>query len=487
LAAIKADIECIFSLKKQSDNDSDNEEDDQNKNQKRTGNKEHYRYLIHGDDHRNGQHYLGPAVLHLMEEYPLYSLDFASLYGDASTRSADEAILRIFKEAVRNSPSVIYWPHVDRFWSSAHQILKTSLSLLLNDIAKDTPILVIGTSNIGMQHLPSDLLSLFAKFSFYDCNQNIADEERKLFWQQLVVSMRERPKHCKKTIAQYPTLPIAELPPSNVRDEEETKKKEMKIAEKPWYDSDRIAIVNLRVYIRSVCNRLCKHFKNFIDQMSEDGVCKNSLSLFEIRRRNNERDIPTAIAFLEDIDALVQNVRSSAQANSLKARQFVNESCNLQDQALSMMAQVNRDLVKQCDALKERAANEKRVRFGDHSEEQNDNPKSTEKKRKSSLRNSNHNEKEEQDPEVEIVHDNAMEVVEREECDADKQLEIDERKMNVIIEKLIKLTSGCNIEEMEEKMYCLLRIIYRHSNAWNKNTMLTELDQHILHFFKAKR
>merc|ERR1712129_64933 len=88
-------------------------------------------------------------------------------------------------------------------------------------------------------------------------------------------------------------------------------------------------------------------------------------------------------------------------------------------------------------------------------------------------------------PEVEIVHDNAMEV-ESEECDADKQIEIDERKMNVTIEKLIKLTNGCNIEEMEEKMYCLLRIIYRHSNAWNKNAMLAELDQHILHFSRQK-
>merc|ERR1711933_315898 len=78
---------------------------------------------------------------------------------------------------------------------------------------------------------------------------------------------------------------------------------------------------------------------------------------------NNERDIPTAIAFLEDIDCLVQNVRNSAQSNSLKARQFVNESCNLQDQALSMMAQVNRDLVKMCDKLKKQSENKKKVRF----------------------------------------------------------------------------------------------------------------------------
>merc|ERR1712228_396216 len=364
LDAIKADIEAIFSLKKQDhddndDNDAVQEMNDLNHNRsnKRVCN-EHYRYLIHGDDHQNGQHYLGPAVLHLMEEYPLYSLDFAGLYGDSSTKCADEAILRIFKEAQNNTPSVIYWPHIDRFWSSAHQILKTSISLLISDIAKDTPILIIGTSNIGMEHLDNELLAIFEKYSFYDCNQSISANERRRFWMQLKVLMTECPKHRKKTIEQYPTLPIAELP-KNARCEKKEEQKNEK-AEAEWYEAEKMAIVNLRVYIRSVCNRLCKHFKNFIDEMSEDGVCKNNLSLFEIRQRNNERPIPTAIAFLEDIDCLVQNVRNSAQSNSLKARQFVNESCNLQDQALSMMAQVNRDLVKMCDKLKEQSKNKKK-------------------------------------------------------------------------------------------------------------------------------
>merc|ERR1712228_413314 len=228
---------------------------------------------------------------------------------------------------------------------------------------------------------------------------------------------------------------------------------------------------------------------NFIDEMSEDGVCKNNLSLFEIRQRNNERAIPTAIEFLQDIDALVQNVRSSAQSNSLKARQFVNESCNLQDQALSMMAQVNRDLVKMCDKLKEQSKNKKKVRFGVN--ENNDNQsKNTNEKRRSSLRNVNHNNNKsdnEENEEVEIMHvDNlTMDVVE--DDDEDKEIEIDEKKVDAMINKLVKVTKDYVIEEMEERMYSLLRIIYRHSNEWNRNIMLDEVNQHILHFFKAKR
>merc|ERR1719291_832386 len=250
-----------------------------------------------------------------------------------------------------------------------------------------------------------------------------------------------------------------------------------------------MAIVNLRVYIRSVCNRLCKHFKNFIDEMSVDGVCQNNLGLFEIRKRNNDRDIPTAIAFLEDIDCLVQNVRNSAQNNSLKARQFVNESCNLQDQALSMMAQVNRDLVKMCDKLKKQSANKKKVRFEtddnvnhnnkDDEEEKKEVVDEEESPRRCSLRirnqRSDKEENDEEDAEMASEESENMEI------------EINEGKMDGMIDKLVNVTKDYNIEEMEERMYSLLRIIYRHSNEWNKNIMLDEVEQHILHFFKTKR
>ncbi len=49
--------------------------------------------------------------------------------------------------------------------------------------------------------------------------------------------------------------------------------------------------VNLRVYIRSVYKRLCRHFNNFIDQTAEDAVCSTSMGLFEIGLRNDERKI----------------------------------------------------------------------------------------------------------------------------------------------------------------------------------------------------
>merc|ERR1712012_367995 len=126
LSSIRSDIGLMFSNKKAEvttvastamtsaettediditeDNTRSLDDNHNHNNQKVTGQPmQHYRYLIHGPGVQFGQSHLGTAVLHLMEEYPMYSLDLASLYGDSTAKCADEAILRIFKEAQRNT------------------------------------------------------------------------------------------------------------------------------------------------------------------------------------------------------------------------------------------------------------------------------------------------------------------------------------------------------------------------------------------------
>ena len=191
LERIREDISAIFALRKEegaedevaantNSNSNRNHNSSQGQRQKRCS--QHYHYLIHGSDSGRGQGHLGTAVLHLMEEYPLYSLDLASLYGDSSTKCADEAILRIFKEAQRNTPSVIYWPHLDRWWAAAHSILKTSLALLIGDIAHDCPVLLVATTNVSMHQLDDDVQALFAKFAFHDCDRELTTPQRRRFW-----------------------------------------------------------------------------------------------------------------------------------------------------------------------------------------------------------------------------------------------------------------------------------------------------------------
>ena len=60
-----------------------------------------------------------------------------------------------------------------------------------------------------------------------------------------------------------------------------------------------------------------------------------------------QREYPTIEAFLNDID--------SANGKSLKARQFINEACHLQDTVLAMVCQIDRELAARCTQYKENA------------------------------------------------------------------------------------------------------------------------------------
>ena len=58
--------------------------------------------------------------------------------------------------------------------------------------------------------------------------------------------------------------------------------------------------------------------------------------------------------------------------------------------------------------------------------------------------------------------------------------------MKTLVERLVEGTKGYNVQEMEEKMYNLLRIVYQHSNKWDKSELVEELNEHISSYFKAK-
>jgi hypothetical protein len=55
--------------------------------------------------------HLAPALLQSLEEFAVFSIDLAALFGDSNARCAEEALQRSVSEARRNAPSMLYWPH----------------------------------------------------------------------------------------------------------------------------------------------------------------------------------------------------------------------------------------------------------------------------------------------------------------------------------------------------------------------------------------
>lgn len=66
----------------------------------------------------NLQDHLGPAVLHELEKFPVHSLGLPSLLSDPSAKTPEEALVHIFSEARRTTPSILYLPQFHLWWEN---------------------------------------------------------------------------------------------------------------------------------------------------------------------------------------------------------------------------------------------------------------------------------------------------------------------------------------------------------------------------------
>lgn len=64
------------------------------------------------------QDHLGPAILHELEKFPVHSLGLPSLLSDPSAKTPEEALVHIFGEARRMTPSILYLPQFNLWWET---------------------------------------------------------------------------------------------------------------------------------------------------------------------------------------------------------------------------------------------------------------------------------------------------------------------------------------------------------------------------------
>lgn len=90
-----------------------------------------------------GQQYIGAALLNRFEGLHVQSFDLPTLLED-SARSAEAAVVQLFKEVRRHKPSVIYIPNVDVWYQTvAPSVIKTFTSML-RALPPNDPVLVLG-------------------------------------------------------------------------------------------------------------------------------------------------------------------------------------------------------------------------------------------------------------------------------------------------------------------------------------------------------
>lgn len=117
------------------------------------------RFLVHGDA-GHGQSAIGAALLHHIEGYHVQSVDVTALLGDSS-QTPEAVLVRLFNEARRLKPSVLYIPELDRWARIIPEATRELFSALLDGASGNESLMLLAVSNVAFAELPRDVRSWF--------------------------------------------------------------------------------------------------------------------------------------------------------------------------------------------------------------------------------------------------------------------------------------------------------------------------------------
>ncbi|XP_020089348.1 ATPase family AAA domain-containing protein At1g05910 isoform X2 [Ananas comosus] len=308
------------------------------------------RLLICGDE-SVGLDHLGPAVLHELEKFPVHSLGLPSLLSDPSAKTPEEALVHIFGEARRTTPSILYLPQFHLWWETAHEQLKAVLLTLLEELPSNLPILLLGTSSLPFDKLDDESASILAFRNVYQVDQPTADDKSKffdLFLQAILfLQMEDSTSKSKepKSLAELPKAPKEVSGP---------KASELKAKA----EAEQHALRRLRMCLRDVCNRVLydKRFSMFHFPVMEEevpdyrSIIHNPMDVATVLQRVDCGQYLTRAAFMKDVDLIVSNAKAY-NGDDYNGTRIVSRACELRDVVLGMLSQMDPALATFCDKI----------------------------------------------------------------------------------------------------------------------------------------
>ncbi|GMH28565.1 hypothetical protein Nepgr_030408 [Nepenthes gracilis] len=297
-----------------------------------------------------GLDHLGPAILHELEKFPVHSLGLPSLLSDPSAKTPEEALVHIFGEARRTTPSILYLPQFDLWCENAHDQLKGVLVTLLEELPSDLPILLLGTSSVPV--VESDgRFSVFPARSVYALEKPTI-EERSLFFDRLIEAALSVPSEDMMKKSEQ-LVPLSELPkaPKVVSGPNVTELKAK-------LEAEQHALRRLRMCLRDVCNRIL-YDKRFIvfhyPVMDEDApnyrtIIQNPMDVATLLQRVDCGQYITCSAFLQDVDLILANAKAY-NGDDYNGARIVSRAHELRDAVHGMLSQMDPALVAFCDKI----------------------------------------------------------------------------------------------------------------------------------------
>ncbi|CAJ1933319.1 unnamed protein product [Sphenostylis stenocarpa] len=298
-----------------------------------------------------GLDHLGPAVLHELEKFPVHSLGLPSLLSDPSAKTPEEALVHIFGEARRTTPSILYLPQFDVWWETAHEQLRAVLLTLLEELPSDLPILLLGTSSVALADVEEVPTSVFPHRTVYQVNMPCA-KDRTLFFNLLIEAamsiLLEGINKKSQDTGDLPELPKAPKLASGP-----------KVSElKAKVEAEQHALRRLRMCLRDICNRILydKRFNAFHYPVSDDdapnyrSIIQNPIDMASILQHVDNGQYITCAAFMQDINLIVSNAKAY-NGDDYSGARIVSRACELRDAVHGMLSQMDPALVAYCDKI----------------------------------------------------------------------------------------------------------------------------------------
>ncbi|TYH26815.1 hypothetical protein ES288_A02G018900v1 [Gossypium darwinii] len=299
----------------------------------------------------SGLDHLGPAILHELEKFPVHSLGLPSLLSDPSAKTSEEAVVHIFSEARRTTPSILYIPQFNLWWDNAYEQLRAVLLTLLEELPSDLPILLLGTSSTSLAELDGNPYSVFPQRSVYQLDKP-SIEDRSLFFDGLIeaalsVLLEAMTKKSKepKSLPELPKVPKVASGP--------------KVSElKAKVEAEHHAIRRLRMCLRDVCNRILydKRFSAFHYPVTDEdapnyrSIIQNPMDVATLLQRVDSGQYLTCSAFVQDVDLIVTNAKVY-NGDDYNGARIVSRACELRDAVHGMLSQMDPALVAYCDKI----------------------------------------------------------------------------------------------------------------------------------------
>ncbi|KAJ0244975.1 ATPase family AAA domain-containing protein [Hirschfeldia incana] len=294
-----------------------------------------------------GLDHLGPAILHELEKFPIHSLGLPSLLSDPGAKTPEEALVHIFTEARRTTPSILYIPMFNNWWENAHEQLRAVFLTLLEELPSNLPILLLATSYGELSDIEEQ--SVFDNRSVYTVDKP-SGEDRSLFLDRLIEAALSviSGLNGKPDGPPLPELPKVPKEPTGPKPAEIKAKVE----------AEQHALRRLRMCLRDVCNRILydKRFSAFHFPVTDEDapnyrtIIQNPMDTATLLQRVDAGQYLTCSPFLQDVDLIVRNAKAYNGDDYAGAR-IVSRAYELRDVVHGMLSQMDPALLTYCDKI----------------------------------------------------------------------------------------------------------------------------------------